>query len=108
MYADVFRDKKDIHIALDKAVHAALRGVMFKHGLSMQECLNEFARLVAAGDKRAMKIVEDLVVRKVAEQIGGFTGKKNNKPLGDIDRDAMYSIINGDEPGGKKTGTDGR
>jgi hypothetical protein len=59
--------------------------------LTIQEALNEFARLVAEGDKKANRILDELVMRKMQEQIEGL--QKSNSTLGELDKDTLYNMI---------------
>jgi hypothetical protein len=93
MRTDIFHDRKCIHVKLEKNVHAAFRSALFKHNLSMQEVLDEFARLVASDDGRARRIVEALVMRKVQEAIEGKPKKERIRSVNELDHDALYDLI---------------
>lgn len=92
MRADIFQDRKCIHIKLDKDVHAAFRGKLFKHNLSMQEVFDEFAKQFVTDDTRAVRIVEQLVMRKVKEAIEGKP-KKRDGSVNELDHDTIYDLI---------------
>lgn len=81
-----------MHVKLDKAVHAALRAKLFQHNLSMQEVFDEFAKLVAADDRAAERIVENLVMRKVREAIDGKP-KRRDRSVSELDHDTLYDLI---------------
>lgn len=93
MRTDILHDRKCVHVKLDKDVHAALRGKLFKHNLSMQEVFDEFAKLVASEDKSACRIVENLVMRKVREAIEGKPKKERTRSVNELDHDALYDLI---------------
>lgn len=93
MRADLFQDRKGVHVKLDKAVHAALRSKMFFYDLSMQQVLEEFAKLVAVGDHRATKIVENLVMRNLQHSIDGRPKKQRDHRVDELDHDALYNLI---------------
>lgn len=97
MRTDLFTERKCVHVKLDKDVHSALRSKLFHQNLSMQEVFDEFARLIAAGDARAEKIVEQLVMRKIKDQLEGKTSKKKKlKNISELDHDALYDLIEKD------------
>lgn len=96
MRTDILQDRKCVHVKLDKEVHAALRGKMFQHNLSMQEVFDEFAKLVVSDDSRATRIVEHLVMRKVKEAIDGKPKKKRDRGVSELDHDALYDLIEDD------------
>lgn len=95
MRPDLFRDKKCIHIKLTKEVHAGLRSALFTRGMSMQEVHEELSRLVATGDKRLEKILDEYAMRKVQQQIDKLTKPKppTKGRIGELDQDALYDLI---------------
>ena len=100
MRPDLLQARKTIHIALPKEVHAGLKTVLFKYGLSMQEAIGEFARLIACNDKQAIRVIEELV-RIQLEEIKDGLRKKNgdrssnlNKKIGELDQETLYDMIN--------------
>ena len=98
MRADLFRDRKGVHVKLKKDVHAGFRTKLFEHGLSMQRVFNEFARLVACGDDRAMRIVQNLVRRELREKLDGYERQRQEEEsLNELDQEALYDLIEGEE-----------
>ena len=98
MRPDLFRDCKGVHVKLRKDVHANFRQKLFEHGISMQKVFNEFARLVAAGDDRALKIVRALIKRELQEKLVELSDKKQKEEsLGELDQEALYDLIGGDD-----------
>lgn len=94
--ADLYRDRKDIHIKLDKGIHAELRTRMFHCGLTMQDAFEEFARLIGIGDASAMKMLEQLARRKVAEMSASplkQRPRRKQQRVGEHDHDALYDLI---------------
>lgn len=74
----------------------------------MQETFDEFARLVITGDKHAEKIVQQMITRKLKEEIDKVASKlpdkKTKKPtltdtdkIGAVDNDALYTLIGDNE-----------
>ena len=92
MRADIFKDRKCIHIQLDKGVHAALRAKMFYHDLSMQEVFDAFAKLIVTEDNKAAKIIENIVKQKLQDAIAGKPVRRE-KIGSELDHDALYSLI---------------
>ena len=99
MRRDIFQSRKCVHVKLDKEVHAALRAKLFRHGISMQEVFDEFARLVAEGNTRASGIVDSLVARGLREAIDGHVSKrkKHRESFGELDSESLYNLINGND-----------
>ena len=97
MRADIFQYKKCVHLKLDKEVHSALRAKLFEHGVSMQDTFDEFARHLVEGKKSATIILESLIRKKLREEIDGKLRKKRNEKFGELDSEALYSLIEIDE-----------
>lgn len=91
MKHSVFKTHSGIHFQIQTDTHVGFRTELFKKQLTIQEALAEFARLVASGDRRAHKILDDLVVRKIQDQIEGL--RKPDSSLGELDKDTLYSMI---------------
>jgi hypothetical protein len=89
---DLFQARKCIHVKLKKEVHSAFRTKLFDSGLSMQEVIDEFARLFACGDKRAEAIVNDYVKRKLDEELQKLM-KEKEKCISELDQDTLYDMI---------------
>lgn len=89
MRTDLFQDKKCIHLRLDKEVHSHLRAKLFQHGLSMQQVFEEFAKQFVAEDKRAVKIVEDMILVKLSTP----TRQPRQKRVGELDHETLYNLI---------------
>lgn len=95
MRADLFQDRKCIHIKLDKSTHAAMRRELFQHNLSMQDVFDEFAKLLASGDRGAMGILNRLVIKKVNDKIAGLTPRRQlDRSIDELDHELLYNMIN--------------
>jgi hypothetical protein len=95
---DLFRDRKGVHIKLKKEVHAGFRTKLFEHGISMQKVLNEFARLVACGDHRAMMIIKNLCKRELQAEIDKMDKvKRHEEDMNELDQEALYDLIEGSD-----------
>ena len=95
--ADIFQRRKCVHLKLSKEVHAALRACLFKHGISMQDVFDEFARQLVEGGRSANVVLESLVSRKLKEQISGKIRPRRNEKFGELDAEALYSLIDTQE-----------
>lgn len=100
MRHDIFRDKRDIHIKLDKNVHTEFRKKLFAYDLTMQDVVNEFADLFAKGDPNATKIVENFIVKKTKKDLEKIKSgetfvsqKEETKNMSESDRDVLYELI---------------
>ncbi len=96
MRSDIFQEKKCVHLKLDKQVHASLRAKLFQHGVSMQDTFDEFARQLVEGGRSANVILDSLINKKLNEAINQKFHKRDKK-LGELDAEALYSLINSQE-----------
>jgi hypothetical protein len=96
---DILHDKKCIHIKLTKDVHLKLREKLFQYQLSMQSIFDEFARLVIEDEKSAIKVLEDLALKRAREQIEKPIKKStsyNRDSINELDHNTLYNMINDD------------
>lgn len=97
---DILHDRKCIHVKLKKDVHLKLREKLFQHQLSMQSIFDEFARLIIHDDKRATKIIEELVIRRAKEQLEKPVKKSTSYARGginELDHNTLYNMISADD-----------
>lgn len=96
---DILHDRKCIHVKLKKDVHLKLRERLFQHELSMQSVFDEFSRLIVNNDKRAMKIIEDLVLRRAQEQLEKPIKKApySRENINELDHNTLYNMISANE-----------
>jgi hypothetical protein len=89
---DPFSRRKDVHVTVDRDVYAKASMKIFSYGLSKQEVLEEFFRLIANEENRAMKLVESCYMNKVKQQVDALKGKRDliNE---DLDTNAIYNLI---------------
>ena len=59
-----FTIRKSVHINLRKETHAAIRGLLFKYELSMQEVFEECAIRIIEGDDRFLTLLKELQEHK--------------------------------------------
>ena len=97
MRADIFQRKKCVHLKLDKEVHSALRALLFKHGISMQDVFDEFARHLVEGKRSASVVLESSIHKKLKQTIEGKIRDKKNEKFGELDAEALYSLISTQE-----------
>lgn len=98
---DVLYEKKCIHVKLTKDVHLKLREKLFHYQLSMQSIFDEFAKLIINDDKFAKKIIEELVLRRIKEDLEKPVKKQtsyNRGNINELDHNTLYNMIsNGSE-----------
>jgi len=81
--------KKTLHVNLSTASHTGFRIECFKHKISMQEAVEEFAAMVSAGHPDTLSILESVQTRKLKRQI---------RELEASDADTIYSILEMQSP----------
>lgn len=81
-----------IHVGLLSETHKNLRKVLLEKEISIQAVFQKFAELVVLGDKRAEKIVDEIINEKKEKQI------KRAKFVyeGKITTDSLYDLIGDD------------
>lgn len=98
MKSHVLIDRKCINIKLDKEVHCGFRSRLLERGITMQDAMDEFARLVADDDPRAMGIVDRFAKRKAQDELAAITvGHDHSRKLSELDAEALYNLINDGE-----------
>jgi hypothetical protein len=86
-----------------------LREKLFQHQLSMQSIFDEFSRLIINDDKRATKIIEELVLRRAKEQLEKPIKKStsyNRGNINELDHNTLYNIISADDSRKNKSAED--
>jgi hypothetical protein len=96
MRFDTFVDKKSVHFKLDKDVHLALRAMLFKYNLSMQDLFDEFALLVVQDSPKARSIIELILNKKMKYSLRGEKApkRKQKENFNEIDTETLYNMIN--------------
>lgn len=89
------RRRKSVHVALLVDTHRDFRKTLIDRELSMQEAFQKFSELASAGDKRATKILDELVEEKKEAALSS----KSRKIIDIRNIDTIYSLI-GDESAG--------
>jgi len=90
---DILHANKCVHIKLSKESHAHLRAKSFYYNISLQEIFNEFASLIVSDDKSAMRIIENLAMRKVNAALEEKPKNKKDQKISELDHDALYNLI---------------
>lgn len=92
---------KAVHVKMDKETHANFKIRTIQHGLSMQEALAEFARLVGSGNVSANNLLSKMIKQQIREELAtvGLKPFRNRKPrrISELDDDGVYDLINGGE-----------
>lgn len=91
--SDLFEKKKSVHIKLGKEAHFAIRVESFKRKLSIQLIFNEFAQMVANGDKAALRILDIISRKKLSGELKRIA-RKEVSDFGNIHSDTLYDLIN--------------
>lgn len=95
MSSDLFQPRKGIHVKIDTETHRALRSKLFLHGLTMQEFFEEFAKAFVAGDTRAVKVIDNMVLRRVQFHLTeGVKQPKRTQETSELDANTLYDLIN--------------
>ena len=71
----------------------------------MQWIFDEFAKLIINEDKQALKIIEDLALRKARESLEKPIKKSteyNRGNINELDHNTLYNMINSDDPRKRK------
>ena len=74
---------------MSAGTHSQFRIACFKHKVSMQEVIEEFASLVANDNPDMISILEDISIRKINKEIKKFDNS---------DTDSIYSILELENP----------
>lgn len=81
--------KKTVHISMSTSAHAGLKIECFKHSLSMQEVLEEFANLVSIGHPDMLAVLESTAKKKLKNQL---------KKIDGTDTATIYDILELENP----------
>ncbi len=96
---DLFQSRKGVHIKLDKETHAELRTRLFRHGMTMQEFFDEFARAYVNNDPKAVKFVDSIIIRNVQFHIEGKKPEKREHVHSELDSETLYDLISSTKGG---------
>lgn len=81
--------KKSIHVSMSLSSHSGFRIECFKHRVSMQEAIEEFAYLISIGHPDMLSVLKSIESRKISDQI---------KKLDNVDTNAIYDILEMESP----------
>ena len=76
--------KKSIHVSMTTGIHSQFRIACFKHKVSMQEAIEEFASLIANDNPDMLALLEEIALRKLNKEI---------KKFDEVDSDNIYDIL---------------
>lgn len=92
---DLFIDRKGVHIKLSNDVHLALRTLCFRKGITMQGVFEEFARLLANDDVKALGIVDRMILDRLdIPNRRSKTKKQSATELNENEKESIYDLIN--------------
>lgn len=96
---DILHDRKCIHVKLTKDVHLQLRQKLFAYQLSIQSVFDEFAQLIVQDEKRSIKILEDLAVKRAQAELEKPVKKVigSRERIDELDHNTLYNLINSEE-----------
>lgn len=84
-----FALKKTIHVSMSVSSHTGFKIECFKHGLSMQEVIEEFASLVSMGHPDMISILESAAKKKLKNEL---------KKIDEVDTSKIYDILELENP----------
>lgn len=90
MRHDLFQSKKSIHIKLTKESHTALREMLFKHNVTMQDIFQEFTDEILRDEKKASRIISKVVEKRLIAEV---RRSSSVQPMGEYDSDTLYNLL---------------
>lgn len=93
--ADIFQARKCVHVKIETGVHKEFRQLLIQYGVSMQEAINEFAKMCAINDKKATVLLDAIVKRKIDAAIANMREKTRtpSENVGELDHETLYDLI---------------
>lgn len=106
MKSHVLVDRRCINVKLCKEVHASFRSKLLERGITMQDAMDEFAKLIADDDQRALGIVDRLATKKAQAELTAISkSKDHSRKMSELDAEALYNMISdGEEDDGDDQG----
>lgn len=89
------RDKKDIHLVLDRSGYIAMRMLAFEHELSMQDVYRGFALECVNRSASIISLFEKLSKFKKKQEIDKYLGISEKEELDTIN--ALYDYMESDK-----------
>ncbi len=86
---NILSAKKSVHINLDKETHAELRGILFKHDLTMQDFFSACAERLALEDNVFCKFINTIREKKLDRSV---------KKLSDYEADRIFDLLEDESP----------
>ncbi len=97
---DILHDRKCIHVKLKKDVHLKLREKLFAYQLSIQAVFDEFAHHIVNDERKALKFLEDLAVKRAQAELDKPTKSRiiaTKERVDELDHNTLYNMINAEE-----------
>lgn len=91
MRQDLFQRRKSVHVKLTKESHTALREMLFKHSVTMQDVFQEFIDEILKDEKKASRIIARVVEKKLMAEIR--RSENGLQPMGEYDSDTLYNLL---------------
>ena len=96
--ADIDIRCKGVHVKLDKETHSNFKIELVKHGVTMQDAFEEFARLLGQENVSAVRMIEKLVRDRIKEELATVglkpSGRRAVKHVNELDSESLYDLIN--------------
>lgn len=86
------QEKKTVHVKVSNAVHIQLRTIAIQRGLTVQEMLEYICGMIASGDARTQRILNEIVTKKIDSEISEYTSTLEQK-LDIQNSDAIYDFL---------------
>lgn len=90
MLDSAIQNRKDVHATLETDVYKQFKVVLFSKDLTISEVFNEFASLLVNGDKRCIRIIDNLYMRKIKNKIEKF---EKQAQFSEQDQDTIYNLL---------------
>ena len=90
--------RKDVHVSLAWDEYVRARGKLFEYNLTLTECFEEFALLLAHEHPLGKKIIDRCYRNAMQRKLDELKEPKKALSFDKIDVDAVYDMIN-DEQG---------
>lgn len=98
-----FDKKKSLHFTLRWDTYTQARVTLFQYNLSLTECIEEFAKLLAENSAIVRPIMERCHKRRMNREIEKAQAK-SALDLNEIDVDVLYGLIDESSTDGKDDG----
>lgn len=85
--------KKDVHLMMSWNAYARARATLFQYNLTLTECFNEFAELLASEHSLAQKIVDRCYRNAMQRKLNALNEPTRQVNYDALDANAIYGLI---------------